>query len=118
MRVRAAALLAFWAASSAGAAAAGNSGKLSALPKEQRPLLFVMNEVVDGLLPKILAGPSATTQRVTVRNGLLGLGPFEPRGGSDGGMKAPPRDLSPRVGFGNSLNVDPVTGRNSLTHNP
>jgi hypothetical protein len=114
----AAALLAFGAASSAGAASAGNSGKPSAPPKEQRPLLMVMNEVVDGLLPKILAAPSATTRRVTVRDGLLGLGPFEPRGGSDGGTKAPPRDLFPRVGFGNSLNVDPITGRNSLTHNP
>ena len=119
MRARlAAAVLAISAASSAGAAGAGNSPKLSALPKEQRPLLIVMNEVVDGLLPKILAGPSATTQRVAVRDGLLGLGPFEPPGGSDGGMKAPPRNLFPRAGFGNSLNVDPITGRNSLTHNP
>jgi hypothetical protein len=112
----AATLLAASALSSAGAAA--EAGQLSALPKEQRPLLIVMNEVVDGLLPKILAGPSATTQRVTVRNGLLGLGPFEPRGGSDGGLKAPPRTLFPRAGLGNSLDVDPITGRNSLTHNP
>jgi hypothetical protein len=114
----AAALLAFSVASSAGAASAGKGGKLAALPKEQRPLLIVMNEVVDGLLPKILAGPSATTQRITVRDGLLGLGPFDPRGSSDGGLKAPPRNLFPRAGFGNSLNVDPITGRNSLTNTP
>ena len=118
MRVRvAAALLAFSAASSAGAST-GKEGKLSALPKEQRPLLIVMNEVVDGLIPKILAAPSPTAQRITVGGGLLGLGPFEPRGGSDGGLKAPPRNLYPRAGFGNSLNADPVTGQNSLTHNP
>jgi hypothetical protein len=118
VRARLVALLAFSAAASAGVASAEKGGKPSALPKEQRPLLIVMNEVVDGLLPRILAAPSATTQRVSVRDGLLGLGPFEPPGGSDGGLKAPPRNLFPRVGLGNSLNVDPITGRNSLTHNP
>jgi hypothetical protein len=114
----AAALLAFSVVSSPGAASAGKGGKLAELPKEQRPLLIVMNEVVDGLLPKILAEPSAATHRITVRDGLLGLGPFEPRGGSDGGLKAPPRNLFPRAGFGNSMNVDPITGRNSLTNTP
>jgi hypothetical protein len=114
----AAALLAFSVASSPGAASASKGGKLAGLPKEQRPLLIVMNEVVDGLLPKILAEPSPATHRITVRNGLLGLGPFEPRGGSDGGLKAPPRNLFPRAGFGNSMNVDPITGRNSLTNTP
>jgi hypothetical protein len=114
----AAALLAFFVVSRPGAASAGKGGKLAELPKEQRPLLIVMNEVVDGLLPKILAGPSATTQRISVRDGLLGLGPFDPRGGSDGGLKAPPRNLFPRAGFGNSLNVDPITGRNALTNAP
>ncbi|HWW95952.1 MAG TPA: hypothetical protein VN375_21455 [Vicinamibacteria bacterium] len=119
MRARVVAtLLAVSAFSRAGAAAAADTAKHSALPKEQRPLLMVMNEVVDGLLPKILAEPSPTTQRVTVRNGLLGLGPFEPRGGSDGGLKTPPRNLFPRAGLGNSLNVDPITGSNSQTHNP
>jgi hypothetical protein len=119
MRARvAAALLALSVASSPGPASAGKGGKLSDLPREQRPLLIVMNEVVDGLLPKILAGPSETTHRISVRDGLLGLGPFDPRGGSDGGLKAPPRNLFPRAGFGNSLNVDPITGRNSLTHTP
>lgn len=119
MRARvAAALLAFSVVSSPGAASAGKGGKLAELRKEQRPLLIVMNEVVDGLLPKILAEPSAATHRITVRDGLLGLGPFEPRGGSDGGLKAPPRNLFPRAGFGNSMNVDPITGRNSLTNTP
>jgi hypothetical protein len=114
----AAALLAFSVASSPRAASAGKGGKLAELPQEQRPLLLVMDEVVDGLLPKILAAPSATTHRITVRDGLLGLGPFEPRGGSDGGLKAPPRNLFPRAGLGNSMNVDPITGRNSLTNTP
>ena len=119
MRARvAAALLAFSVVSSPGAASAGKGGKLAELPKEQRPLLIVMNEVVDGLLPKILAEPSAATQRITFRDGLVGLGPFEPRGGSDGGLKAPPRNLFPRAGLGNSINVDPITGRNSLTNTP
>ncbi len=119
MRARvAAALLAFSLAPSPGKASAGKGGKLAELPKEQRPLLIVMNEVVDGLLPKILAEPSAATRRISVRDGLLGLGPFEPRGGSDGGLKAPPRNLFPRAGIGNSMNVDPITGRNSLTNTP
>jgi hypothetical protein len=33
-------------------------------------------------------------------------------------LKAPPRNLFPRAGLGNSLNVDPITGSNSQTHNP
>jgi hypothetical protein len=84
----------------------------------KRPLLIVMNEVVEGLLPKILAAPSETTHRLTVGNGLLGLGPHEPRGGSDGGAKVPPRNLFSRAGLGNSLNVDPVRGRNYLANTP
>jgi hypothetical protein len=92
----------------------------SELPKGQRPLLVIMNQVVDGLLPRILAGPSEVARRVTVpvQDGLVGVGPFTPPGGSDGGQKSPPRTLFPRAGLGNSLNVDPITGRNALTNTP
>ncbi len=94
------------------------AARSSELPKGQRPLLIVMNQVVDGLLPRILAGPSEVARRVTVRDGLVGVGPFSPRGGSDGGPKSPPRNLFPRAGVGNSLNVDPITGHNALTNTP
>ena len=59
-----------------------------------------------------------TASRVSVKDGLIGLGSYDPRGGADLGMHAPPRHLFPRAGAGNSLNVDPNTGRSYFTNTP
>ena len=80
-------------------------------PKGQRPLLVVMNDVVDRLVPKLLAPPAPEARRLSIRDGLVGVGAYDPRGGADPGVKAPPLRLFPRAGAGNSLNADPVTGR-------
>lgn len=86
--------------------------------KGTKPLLVVMNDVVDRLLPKFLAPPSDEARRLSVRDGLVGVGAYDPRGGTDTGLKTPPLLLFPRAGAGNSLNVDPATGRNSWNHMP
>jgi hypothetical protein len=69
-------------------------------------------------MPRFLAAPSDTSRPISVKNGLLGLGAYNPRGGADFGMHAPPRHLFSQVGAGNSLNVDPNTGRSYFTNTP
>jgi hypothetical protein len=96
------------------AAAAGGAGS----GDDRRPLLLVMNEVVDRLWPKLVAPPAEEARRVSVRNGLLGIGSFDPLGGAERGFAAPPRNLFPRAGLGNSLGVDPNTGRSYWTNLP
>jgi hypothetical protein len=87
-------------------------------PKGSRPLLVVMNDVVDRLFPKLLAPPSPEAHRLSVRNGLVGIGAYDPRGGSDPGFSGAPLRLFPRAGAGNSLNADPATGRNPWNNTP
>jgi hypothetical protein len=86
--------------------------------RNRRPLLIVMNEVVDGLWPKIKAAPAPESRPLSAAKGLVGLGAFAAPGGDDFGVGAPPRLLFPRVGAGNSLGVDPTTGRSYWTHMP
>jgi hypothetical protein len=83
-----------------------------------RPILLVANEVIERAMPSLLAAPSDTARRVSVKDGLVGLGAYNPRGGADFGMVAPPRRLFPSAGAGNSLNVDPNTGRSYFTNTP
>lgn len=87
-------------------------------PWVPRPIRLVANEVIQKAMPSILAAPSDTALRVSVKDGLVGLGSYDPRGGADFGMYAPPHHLFPRVGVGNSLNVDPNTGRSYFTNTP
>jgi hypothetical protein len=80
--------------------------------KGTKPLLVVMNDVVDRLFPKLLAPPSPEAQRLSIRGGLVGIGAYDPRGWTSSGFSSPPLQLFPRAGAGNSLNADPATGRN------
>jgi hypothetical protein len=80
-----------------------------------RPIFLVAKEVIKR---RLLEAPSDTAQRISVKGGLVGLGAYNPRGSADLGMYAPPRDLFSRVGLGNSLNVDPNTGRSYFTNTP
>jgi hypothetical protein len=70
-----------------------------------------MGEVVERLIPSFLDAPRDESRRVSVKNGLVGLGSWSPPGGEGYGVKAPPLHLFPRAGMGQSLNVDPITGR-------
>jgi hypothetical protein len=83
-----------------------------------RPILLVANEVIERAMPRFLAPPSDTSRPISVKDGLVGLGAYNPRGGADFGMHAPPRQLFSKVGAGNSLNVDPNTGRSYFTNTP
>lgn len=83
-----------------------------------RPILLVANEVIERAFPSLLDAPSDTSRRISVKDGLVGLGAYNPRGGADFGMYAPPRHLFPGAGVGNSLNVDPNTGRSTFTNTP
>jgi hypothetical protein len=69
------------------------------------------NEVIARALPKLLEKPGDTAYRISVAGGLVGIGAYDARGGSDFGVNAPPLHIFPRAGAGNSLNIDPVTGR-------
>ena len=84
----------------------------------RRPILFVMESVVESLIPHVLAGPAPEPRRLSVRDGLLGISGYDPPGWTGGGPAAPPRNLLPRAGAGNSLNQDPVTGRSYFTNLP
>jgi hypothetical protein len=100
-------------AANAGSASAAE-GQPSGKPTRARPrraILVVMDEVVERLIPSLLEAPSKEARRVSVRGGLLGLGSWSPPGGEGYGVKAPPIHLFPRAGMGQSLNVDPITGR-------
>ena len=83
-----------------------------------RPIRLVANEVIERRWRKLLARTSDTAERISVRGGLVGIGQYQPRGGADYGLAAPPRELFPRAGGGSSLNVDPITGRSYFTHTP
>jgi hypothetical protein len=109
-RRRGAAVLLLLALIAPGSAAAASRDGEARTGKSARPILQVMNEVVDGLIRAIAAGPTEESRRVSVRDGLFGLGPYRPRGGADGGVAGPPLQLFPRAGLGVSLNVDPTTG--------
>jgi hypothetical protein len=80
-----------------------------------RPIRLVASEVIK---KAVLAAPSDTARRVSVKGGLVGLGAYTPRGGDTLGANAPPRYLFPQVGAGNSLNVDPMTGHSYFTNTP
>jgi hypothetical protein len=102
-----------------GAAPRGDAGGVARTRDDRRPLLIVMNEVVDRLWPKLTAPPADEARRVSVKNGLLGIGAYDPAGSaSPRGFASPPRDLFPRAGLGNSLNVDPNTGHSYFTNLP
>ncbi len=84
----------------------------------RRPILFVMESVIESLIPHILAGPAPEAHRLSVRDGLLGIGGYDPPGSTRPGPAAPPRILFPQAGAGNSLNVNPITGRSYFTNMP
>ena len=83
-----------------------------------RPIRLVANEVIERSWAKLLARTTDIAQRISVRGGLIGLGSYNPRGGADFGKSAPPRHLFPGAGVGNSLSVDPNTGRSFFTNTP
>ena len=80
-------------------------------PRPRRAILVVMDEVVERLLPRFVDAPRDESRRVSVKDGLVGLGSYSPRGGEGYGVAGPPIHLFPRAGAGQSLNVDPITGR-------
>lgn len=80
-------------------------------PKPGRAIITVMNEVIERHLPGLLASPAPEARRVSVKNGLFAIGAWSPPGGEGYGVMAPPLQLFPRAGLGQSLNVDPITGR-------
>jgi hypothetical protein len=75
----------------------------------KKPILVTMNQVVDKLLPKILA--QQQSPRVTLGRGILGIGTFAPAGWWESGSASVPLKLVPTAGVGTSLNINPVTGR-------
>ena len=88
------------------------SSRADSVARSKTPILVVAEEVIDELFDTLWKKPAAVLQRdIRTRNGLLGLGAYRPPGMIVGGLKAPPIHLLPRAGLGNSLNVDPVTGR-------
>jgi hypothetical protein len=94
----------------------GSSPPADEVPSKTRPMpgravLTVMDEVVERLLPKLLDSPKDTAHRVAIKGGLFGIGAWLPPGGVDYGASAPPLHLFPSAGLGQSLNVDPITGR-------
>jgi hypothetical protein len=93
-------------------------GMPAATPSAPRPIRLVANEVIERAFPNLLDSPSDSARRITVMDGLVGLGSYNPRGGADFGFYAPPRHLFPVVGLGNNLNVDPNTGRSYFTNTP
>jgi hypothetical protein len=76
-----------------------------------KTILMTANEVVARTIPKLLERPADTSARISVRDGLLGIGGYDPPGGAGFGLPGPPLVLFPRAGAGNSLNIDPVTGK-------
>jgi hypothetical protein len=83
-------------------------------PTRKRPgrtVLVVMDRVVERMLPRLLDSPREESRRVSVKDGLLGIGAWSPPGGEGYGVMAPPLHLFPRAGAGSSLNIDPTTGR-------
>lgn len=106
-----AAVVCLLALAGAGNRSSADEAAIKVRPKPGRAILTVMNEVIERSLPALLDSPADTSHRVSVKNGLLGLGAWSPPGGEGYGVKAPPLHLFPRAGLGQSLNVDPITGR-------
>ena len=74
----------------------GDDPKVKTRAKPGRAILTVMNEVIERSLPELLDSPADTAHRVSVKNGLIGLGAWSPPGGEGYGVKAPPlHSLSP-----------------------
>ena len=48
-----------------------------------RPILLVANEVIERAMPSLLKAPSDTSRRISVKDGLVGLGAYNPRGARD-----------------------------------
>jgi hypothetical protein len=98
---------------------AGDAAAIAPRPAATpRPIRLVANEVIERSWARLLTQIPDTAHRISVRGGLVGLGAYNPRGGADSGIKAPPRHLFPGAGVGNSLNVDPNTGRSYFTNTP
>ena len=114
-RAAAAALVCLLAAPPA--ALAAGQPEVERTPMKGRPLLIVMNEAIDRLLPRLLARPTDEPRRLSVRDGLLGLGSYSPPGGA-WAPGQPPLRLFAGAGFGNSGSYDPNTGLNEFTHLP
>ena len=89
------------------------SSRADSVAPSKTPILMVAEEVIDDLFDTLWRKPAPVLRRdVRTRNGLLGLGAYRPPGAIDsGGLKAPPLSLFPSARLGNSLNVDPITGR-------
>jgi hypothetical protein len=105
----------------AGVPASARAADPPAAPKPAptpRPLRLVARDVIERGWARLRARTLDEAQRISVRGGLVGLGAYEPRGGADAGLAAPPRHLFAGAGAGNSLNVDPTTGRSHFTHLP
>ncbi len=79
--------------------------------RSKTPIRVVAEEVIDDLFEKLWRKPAPLSRDFRSANGLFGLGGYRPPGMIEGGLKAPPLHLSPSAGLGNSLNVDPITGR-------
>ena len=79
--------------------------------RTKTPIRVVAEEVIDDLFDRFWKKPSPVSRDLRTRRGLLGLGAYRPRGMIDGGLKAPPIHIVPSARVGNSLNVDPTTGR-------
>jgi hypothetical protein len=86
-------------------------GQVRTRARPGRAILVVMDGVIERLLPRFLEAPRDLSRRFSVKGGLVGLGAYSPPGGEGYGVMAPPLYLFPRAGVGQSLNVDPITGR-------
>ncbi len=80
--------------------------------KSKTPIRVVTEEVIDDLFNTLWKKTAPVSRDIRSQNGLLGLGAYRSPGMLvSGGLKAPPLYLSPSARLGNSLNVDPITGR-------
>jgi hypothetical protein len=74
--------------------------------KSDARILVSMNRAAEALMPKEPPRP-----RLAEWNGVLGLGAYDPPGGSDWGLVSTPLCVLPKAGLGLSLRLDPITGR-------
>ena len=74
------------------------------------PLRVQVEQAVDRWQASVLRPPAARSRKLSIGRGALGLGAYSPIGGQDPGV-GPPIRVYPRAGLGNSINVDPYTGR-------
>jgi len=87
------------------------SSRADSVTRSKTPIRVVAEEVVDDLFDTLWKKPAPVSRDFRWANGLFGLGAYRPPGMIDGGLKAPPIYIIPSARLGNSLNVDPVTGR-------